>query len=136
MRNDLSSVLLTGNNLWVSCDERTTIERLRRTGPHAFSEYHSYQLTDFLDLPANETVEIDIEGLAEANYCLWLMGSHGLKRKQSDGNDIDTNKQIAKLAKTKADPNHSLLARMPLLRNAATSEYELRKKNPRTTDPN
>ena len=41
VRDGLSSVLLTGDNLWVSCDERTTIERLRRTGPHAFGEHHS-----------------------------------------------------------------------------------------------
>ena len=61
-------MLLTGDNLWMSCDERTIIERLRRTGPHAFDEYHSYQLADFLDLPTDEAVEIDIESLAEANH--------------------------------------------------------------------
>ena len=135
VRDGLSSVLLTGDNLWMSCDERTTIERLRRTGPRAFGEHHSYPLADFLDLPADEAVEIDIEGLAEANHYLWLVGSHSLKRKQPDEDDTDTAKQIAKLAKAKADPNRYLLARVPLLRNAATGEYELHKTAPHPTDP-
>ena len=68
-------------------------------------------------------------------HYLWLIGSHSLK--QPDENDIDTAKQIAKLTKTKtkADPNRYLLARVPLLRNAATGEYELHKKAPHPTAP-
>ena len=135
VRDGLSSVLLTGDNLWLSCDERTTLERLRRTGAHEFGEHHSYQLADFLDLLADEAVEIDIEGLAEANHYLWLVGSHSLKRKQPDEDDADTAKQIAKLAKVKADPNRYLLARIPLLRNAATGNFELHKEAPHPTDP-
>ena len=136
VRDGLSSVLLTGDNLWLSCDERTTLERLRRTGAHEFGEHCSYQLADFLDLLADETVEIDIEGLAEANHYLWLVGSHSLKRKQPDEEDDNTAKQIAKLAKVKADPNRYLLARIPLLRNAATGNFELHKEAPHPTDAN
>ncbi|WP_052732676.1 DUF3616 domain-containing protein [Hymenobacter terrenus] len=134
VRDGLSAVLLTGDNLWVSCDERTSIERLRRTGPREFGEHCSYQLADFLDLPADEAVEIDIEGLAEANHYLWLVGSHSLKRKKPDEQSDDTVKQIAKLAKVKADANRYLLARIPLLRNAATGEFELHKEAPHPTD--
>ena len=84
---------------------------------------------------ADETVEIDIEGLAEANHYLWLVGSHSLKCKQPDEEGADTAKQIAKLAKVKADPNRYLLARIPLLRNAATGNFELHKEAPHPTDP-
>ena len=134
VRDGLSSVLLTGDNLWVSCDERTTLERLRRTGPHEFGQHTSYQLADFLDLPADEAVEIDIEGLAEANHYLWLVGSHSLKRKQPDENDSNATKQLEKLAKVKADANRYLLARIPLLRNEQTGDFELRKEAPHPTD--
>ena len=134
VRDGLSSVLLTGDNLWVSCDERTTLERLSRTGPHEFGQHISYQLADFLDLPTDEAVEIDIEGLAEANHYLWLVGSHSLKRKQPDENDRDSVKQLEKLTKVKADPNRYLLARIPLLRNEKTGDFELHKEAPHPTD--
>ena len=134
VRDGLSSVLLTGDNLWVSCDERTSVERLRRTGTHEFGEHCCYQLADFLDLPADEAVEIDIEGLTEANHYLWLVGSHSLKRKQPDEKDADTAKQIKRLAKVKADANRYLLARIPLLRNEKTGDFELHKEAPHPTD--
>ncbi|HEX8327105.1 MAG TPA: DUF3616 domain-containing protein [Hymenobacter sp.] len=135
VRDGLSSTLLTGDNLWVCCDERTSIERLRRTGPHDFGEHCSYQLADFLDLPGDEAIEIDIEGLADAGHYLWLVGSHSLKRKQPDEHRRDTAKEIAKLAKVKADSNRYLLARIPLLRNPDTGNFELHKEAPHPTDP-
>jgi hypothetical protein len=130
VRDGLSTALLTGDNLWLSCDERTSIERLRRTGPHAFGQHCSYQLSELLDLPADATVEMDIEGMAEAGHYLWLVGSHSLKRKEPDEKDADVAKQIKKLAKVKADPNRYLLARIPLLLNKETGDYELHKTAP------
>ena len=135
VRDGLSSVLLTGDNLWVSCDERTTLERLRRTGPHEFAQHHSYELAALLDLPADEAVEIDIEGLAEAGHYLWLVGSHSLKRKKPDAKSDNTAKQIARLAKVKTDPNRYLLARIPLLLNPETGDYELHHEAPHPTAP-
>jgi hypothetical protein len=127
VRDGLSSALLTGDNLWVSCDERTTVERLRRTGPHEFGEQFSYQLADLLDLPGSSEVEIDIEGMAAADHYLWIVGSHGLKRKEPDEKDADVAKQLKRLTKVKADANRYLLARIPLLHNAETGDYELHK---------
>ena len=135
VRDGLSAMLLIGDNLWVSCDERTTLERLRRTGPHEFGQHHSYALAELLDLPADETVEIDIEGLSVSDHYLWLVGSHSLKRKKPEAGQADVAKQIARLAKVKAEPNRNLLARIPLLRNATSGDFELHKKAPHPTDP-
>jgi hypothetical protein len=134
VRDGLSTSLLVGENLWVCCDERTSIERLRRTGLHAFGQHCSYQLTELLDLPAGEDVEIDIEGMAEAGHYLWLVGSHSLKRKKPNEKDSDVAKQIKKLAKTQADRNRYLLARIPLLFNEESGDYELHKTAPHPTE--
>ncbi|WBA40794.1 DUF3616 domain-containing protein [Hymenobacter canadensis] len=136
VRDGLSTVLRTGDNLWLSCDERTSIERLRLTGPHEFGEHCRYELADLLDLTNEEAnVEIDIEGLGECENYLWVIGSHSLKRKQPDPTDADTAKQIAKLAKVAEEPSRYLLARIPLLLNPKTGDYELHKEAPHPTDP-
>ncbi|TGE14779.1 DUF3616 domain-containing protein [Hymenobacter elongatus] len=127
VRDGLSTVLCTGENLWLSCDERTTVERLRQTGPHEYGKHVSYKLTELLDLPGGAESEIDIEGLAEAHHYLWLVGSHSLKRKQPNPDHEDVAKQIAKLAKVETDPNRFMLARIPLLRNEKTGDFELYK---------
>jgi hypothetical protein len=133
VRDGLSTVLCTGNNLWLSCDERTSIERLTRTGPHEYGQHASYQLADLLDLPGDKASEIDIEGLAEADHYLWLIGSHSLKRKKPDHEHEDVAKQLARLAKVEADPNRYLLARIPLLRKEQTGDFELHKTAPHPT---
>ena len=134
VRDGLSTTLRTGDNLWLTCDERTTVERLRRIGGNEFGEHFSYKLGDFLELPGGAEIEIDIEGMAEAGHYLWLVGSHSLKRKQPDDKDEDVAKQIKKLAKTVADPNRYLLARIPLLLNPKTGDYELHKTAPHPTE--
>ncbi|MCB2376496.1 DUF3616 domain-containing protein [Hymenobacter sp. BT635] len=136
VRDGLSTVLRTGDNLWLSCDERTSIERLRLTGPHEFGQHVSYQLAELLDLPADDGSEIDIEGLAEADHYLWVIGSHSLKRKKPNHEHEDVAKQIAKLAKVESDPNRYLLARIPLVLNEKTGDYELHKTAPHPTKAN
>lgn len=136
VRDGLSTVLRTGDNLWVSCDERTSIERLRLTGPHEFGEHCRFELADLLDL-TNEAadVEIDIEGLAECGHYLWIVGSHSLKRKKPDPDHADTAKQIARLAKVEEEPSRYLLARVPLLRDPKSGNYELHREASHPTDP-
>ena len=54
---------------------------------------------------------------------LWLVGSHSIKRKKVDTSDTGTNeKLIKKLAKTEADGNRFILARIPLI---PMNEYSL-----------
>ncbi|GAB2772610.1 hypothetical protein HNQ93_000792 [Hymenobacter luteus] len=135
VRDGLSSTLRTGDNLWVSCDERTSIERLRLTGPREFGQHCSYELTELLDLPSDKTEEIDIEGLAEGEHYLWIVGSHSLARKKPDADGKDPAKEIARLAQVKSEANRYLLARVPLLLNPTAGDYELHREAPHPTDP-
>ncbi|MBC8082301.1 MAG: DUF3616 domain-containing protein [Hymenobacter sp.] len=135
VRDGLSTVLRTGDNLWVSCDERTSIERLRLTGPHEARAHCRYELAGLLDLGADAEEEIDIEGLAEGGHYLWVIGSHSRKRKQPKPADEDVAKQIARLAEVQEEPSRYLLARIPLLLNPTTGDYELHREAPHPTEP-
>ncbi|KAA9333286.1 DUF3616 domain-containing protein [Hymenobacter busanensis] len=132
LRDGLSSALRTGDNLWLAGDETANVERLRlaATG-HRFGQHTTFRLGDFLDMPdPDEAAEADIEGLAECDGYLWVIGSHSLCRKQPDDNS-GVAEGIKELTKVQADANRFLLARIPLVQNADTEDYELHKKAPR-----
>ncbi|TPE45255.1 DUF3616 domain-containing protein [Pontibacter mangrovi] len=124
VRDGLSTVLCTGNNLWLSCDERTTIERLTLQPDGSYGDHQSFDLEKFIDLPAKGDSEIDIEGMGMANHYLWIMGSHSLKRSKPKRHQSVT-KQMKRLAHVKNDPNRYLLARIPILQDAGTGLYTL-----------
>src|SRR4028119_1988388 len=80
---DLSAVLLTPDkHLWLGSDETTTLERLSFDGSRTFSNHQHIDIGEFIELPAAQHEEIDIEGLAYADYYLWFVGSHSWKRKK------------------------------------------------------
>ncbi|MDF7812806.1 DUF3616 domain-containing protein [Hymenobacter sp. YC55] len=135
VRDGLSTVLRTGDNIWVSCDERTSIERLRLSAPNEFKGHCRYELSELLDLGEDAEEEIDIEGMAESDHYLWVIGSHSRKRKQPKPEDDDMAKQIARLAEVKEEPSRYLLARIPLLQNPTTGDYELFREAPHPTEP-
>jgi hypothetical protein len=125
VRDGLSSALRTGNNLWTCCDERSSLERLTLLENGSFGNHKHFDLNQFLSLPAGTACEIDIEGLGiDQDKFLWLVGSHSLARKKPRTED-PPRKQIKRLAKVKDDPNRYILARIPLLFNTETGDYEL-----------
>ncbi|WP_276498756.1 DUF3616 domain-containing protein [Pontibacter litorisediminis] len=124
VRDGLSAALCTGNNLWVSCDERTTIERLTRQPDGSYARHKSFNLEDFIELPSKGKSEIDIEGMGIADNYLWIMGSHSLKRSKPKRHQ-STAKQMKRLAQVKNDPNRYLLARIPILLDESTGDYTL-----------
>ncbi|MDQ4140128.1 MAG: DUF3616 domain-containing protein, partial [Bacteroidota bacterium] len=124
VREGLSTILRTGDYLWVSCDERCTLERLRKIDEETFGDHYSFDLSQFLKLPAGTDNEIDIEGIAVEEHYLWLVGSHSLARRKPKKSQ-DTADQIKRLAKLKTDPNRYLLARIPLIRHKETGEISL-----------
>jgi hypothetical protein len=126
VRDGLSTALLLGDNLWLCCDERTTMERLTRQQDGSFGKHTSFEIDDYLDLPGHKRSEIDIEGIGMADHYLWLVGSHSLKRKKPKRHDPIA-KQIKRLAKIKNDPNRYLLARIPILQDPKTGDYTLHK---------
>lgn len=136
----LSAALLVGEDLWLACDELTSVERLTLRGD-GFAAHRSFELDVTrkgpLRLPAvgQEKVdqEIDIEGLDHDGGYLWLIGSHSAKRKnvsvEKDRNDPD-DKNIDKLRKVEREGNRFLLARVPLVRDPKTGESVLAEVSP------
>ena len=124
VRDGLSTALCTGNNLWLSCDERISIERLTRQPDGTYGQHASYDLEEYIDLPAKGKSEIDIEGMGIADNYLWIMGSHSLKRSKPKRHQ-SVAKQMKRLARVKNDPNRYLLARIPILQDVKTGDYTL-----------
>lgn len=116
LRGQLSAVVQTGGNLWVASDESNSVQRLSETEPGTFGERRAFALSNYLEMPAPDDEEADIEGLDAAGGYLWLVGSHSLKRRKAKPNG-DPEKQIARLAKIAVDGNRYLLARIPLDEN-------------------
>ncbi len=112
---DLSAVLLTPDkHLWLGSDETTTLERLSFDGSHTFSNHQHIDIGKFIELPAPKHEEIDIEGLAYADYYLWFVGSHSWKRKKPKVDKTDE-KNSEQLAKVELGKNRFILARIPLV---------------------
>jgi hypothetical protein len=72
-----------------------------------------FPLAGLLDLPGAPDEEADLEGMAVADGFLWVVGSHGLKRKNAkpDRDHADNARRLAKLA---LDGNRRLLACLPI----------------------
>jgi hypothetical protein len=134
VRDGLSTVMRIGNDLWLSCDERTSIERLTLDRDGTFGKHKSFHLHDYLELPDKDHGEIDIEGMGMEDNYLWLVGSHSLKRKKPRKDDPFP-KQIKRLAKVTTDPNRYLLARIPMVLDEHTGYYNLFKECPDPQDP-
>ncbi|MBH8563556.1 DUF3616 domain-containing protein [Nostoc sp. CENA67] len=114
-RENLSGLLLTpDSHLWLGSDETSTIERLSLVDTEKFTGHQEFRVAEFIDLPAPEDQEIDIEGLAYADYYLWLVGSHSYKRKKPKPGNNDK-KNIIRLTKIESELNRYILGRIPLV---------------------
>jgi hypothetical protein len=118
VHSNLSGAAFHGEWLWVVGDEAAGIDRLRRLeplGPEAlrYGDGLEFKLADLLDLPGEDEEEADLEGMAVVGDWLWVVGSHGFKRKKVDP-DADHAKNAKRLAKTSLDGNRRLLARLPI----------------------
>lgn len=125
----LSAVVQTGRHLWLVCDETLTLERLT-FGADGFAEHRSFDLHDLLDLPEDRQ-EPDLEGVAWAPPYLWVVGSHGRKRKKPKLEE-GAEAAIDALARIETEDNRYLLARIPLEEDAEGGGLVPR---PRCVDP-
>ena len=118
VQTNLSGAAFAGDWLWVAGDEACGIDRLRRLEPLGretlrFGEVRDFPLADLLDLPGAPDEEADLEGMAVADGLLWVVGSHGLKRKNAKP-DRDHAENAKRLAKVALDGNRRLLACLPI----------------------
>lgn len=118
VQSNLSGAAFTGDWLWVAGDEACGLDRLRLLSPVGretlrFGEVRDFPLANLLDLPGAADEEADLEGMAVADGYLWVVGSHGLKRKNAkpDRGHADNAKRLAKVA---LDGNRRLLACLPI----------------------
>jgi len=118
VQTNLSGAAFTGDWLWVAGDEACGVDRLRRldaVGRAAlrFGEVRDFPLAVLLDLPGTAEDEADLEGMAVADGYLWVVGSHGLKRKNAkpERGHADNAKRLAKVT---LDGNRRLLACLPI----------------------
>jgi hypothetical protein len=122
VHSNLSGAAFTGDWLWVAGDEACGLDRLRRLKPVGkealrFGEVRDFPLADLLDLPGEADEEADLEGMAVADGYLWVVGSHGLKRKNAKP-ERDHAENAKRLSKVALDGNRRLLACLPIELNA------------------
>ena len=118
VQTNLSGAAFSGDWLWVAGDEACGIDRLRRLEPSGkerlrFGEVRDFPLSRLLDLPGEAGEEADLEGMAMVDGYLWVVGSHGLKRKNAkpERSNAENAKRLAKLS---LDGNRRLLACLPV----------------------
>lgn len=118
VHSNLSGAAFTGDFLWVAGDEACGLDRLRRLEPVGdealrFGDTVTFRLSELFELPGAADGEADLEGMAFADGYLWVVGSHGLKRKKVD--PARSHAINAKsLCKLPLDANRLVFARLPL----------------------
>lgn len=115
---DLSAAARHGNTLFLGSDEGVCLERLIR-GSAAWAGHKRFPLDAILDLDASG--EADIEGLAEDDGWLWVLGSHARTRPKI-GKAGDDRIDLSAFASLKDTRPRCLLARVPLAADPDTAD--------------
>ena len=109
---NLSASVRIGSSLFIGADEACAIERLTITSDGA-GDHRCFRLANLLDL-ADPEAEADIEGLAECDGWLWVVGSHSRTRAKAEKKE-DRCIDLEAFADLKDTRSRCLLARLPLL---------------------
>jgi hypothetical protein len=128
LSDGMSAAAAWEDTLWLAHDETLSIERLRANkspaGVIQYAGHRRFDLRTLIALPASEanlrqgaSLEADLEGMAIADGCLWITGSHSAMR---DSVKYDGSPEaIAALANVRRAGHRFLLARIPMQPSAA-----------------
>jgi hypothetical protein len=114
---DLSAAVRIGSTLFLGSDEGVSIERLRQN-KRGWVGCGRTHLADCLDIDGTE--EADIEGLAEDDGWLWILGSHAKTRPKLKR--TDERLELKTFADLKDTRSRCLLARLPLAADSQTQD--------------
>lgn len=134
IRNDLSAVAQSGENLWLGTDEGVCLERLSALDNGVYGNHKRFDLRKFLALPDGDKSEVDVEGLDVAGGYVWLVGSHSLKRRNPKPEN-NTTENLERLADISRDANRYLLARIPVVLDEDSGEHALAASGPHPSNP-
>lgn len=94
---NLSTVVATGDFLWIASDELRSVECLKRKGEH-YRLHHQVKLDSiFPDLPGSGADEADIESIDIADGRLWVCSSHCVVRRKPARKNKDKAGEMIKL---------------------------------------
>lgn len=113
LRN-ISAGTRVGDTLFIAADEACGLERLS-IGNDGCNAQEPIALADLL--PVDGEQEADLEGLAEDDGWLWLVGSHARCRRKPEKEEAETI-DLDRLADLKDTRPRCLLARLPLVETA------------------
>lgn len=108
---DLSAAARHGTTMFLGSDEGVRLERLIGDQDGHWGRHRRFPLDAILDLDTSG--EADIEGLAEENGWLWVLGSHARTRPKI-GKQRDDRIDLTQFATLKNTRPRCLLARVPL----------------------
>jgi hypothetical protein len=108
---DLSAGARSGDTMFLGSDEGVCIERLQFVNG-SWTNHCRFPLDDLLDLVSSD--EADIEGLAEDDGWLWVLGSHARTRPKLRKDDSDTI-DLEVFSNLKDTRPRCVLARLPLV---------------------
>ncbi|MDF1504396.1 DUF3616 domain-containing protein [Roseisolibacter sp. H3M3-2] len=117
-RHDLSAATADGDTLWLGSDEGTCLVRLTRVADDRWGDAVDVDLANLVDLPGAADDEIDVEGIDVSGGALWVTGSHSVVRRKPD-EELSPAKRLRRLARTSRKGNRHLVARLPLVADAA-----------------
>lgn len=110
---NLSASTRAGGALFVAGDENLAIDRLVRGPRGVWGDHRRFLLSELVELACPDE-EVDIEGLAEDDGWLWVIGSHARTRPKP-GKQADDRIDLDELAELKDTRARCVLARLPLV---------------------
>jgi hypothetical protein len=116
LHHDISALAVSGDDLFVACDETASIERLVRDGA-GFGHHTHLRLGEFFTLPDGPDGEMDIEGLSISDDTLWVVGSHSLKRERPQRDENGSVVALDRMMEIEHSPNRYFLGCVPLVRD-------------------